>query len=163
MRAHLAYLKYVLRHKWFVFWACLKTGAGIWLGLIHDLSKFLPREWFPYIKQFYNSDGTKKPSIRDASGAYDPAAQPKEFQEAWLNHQRNRHHWQAWVSIGDGGKLTPILMPKRFLRELIADWMGAGMAQSGKTDPKAFYETNKSKMIFHDQTRQDLEEMLREI
>lgn len=51
------YLWYVIRHKWYVMLACFgyrKAHTGmIWLGLLHDWSKFLPSEFFPYAEHFY--------------------------------------------------------------------------------------------------------------
>ena len=160
MKAHLAYLRYVLRHKWYVFLSCLKMRVPLYLALIHDLSKFSKREWTPYVHQFYNPDGSKCISIRDKSGAYDPAAQPIEFQRAWLSHQRNRHHWQAWVSLGDGGKITARDIPEKYIREMIADWMGAGLAQNGKATPREWYEANKDKLVLYPAARRWIEILL---
>jgi len=70
MRAYISYLKYILRHKWFVFWEACKLGIP-WLGLIHDWHKFLPDEFFPYARYFYNPDGSKK-QVRDKTGYYKP-------------------------------------------------------------------------------------------
>lgn len=86
MKRHLNYLKYVLRHKWFVIVASRKIGASMWLALIHDMSKFLPSEWFPYARTFYAKDGSKQ------------YVETAEFNRAWLLHQhRNPHHWQHWL------------------------------------------------------------------
>lgn len=156
MKQHIAYLTYVLRHKWFVFWACLRLRVPLRMALVHDWTKFLPREWSPYVRQFYNKDGTKKSAIRDKTGAYDPAAQPIEFQAAWLSHQRNKHHWQAWVSLGDRGCLTALPIPCVYVREMVADWIGAGAAQ-GKVDPKGWYAKNGDKMVLDPGTRSYLE------
>jgi len=160
MRAHLAYLCYVLRHKWFVFVSCLQMRVPLWLAIIHDMSKFSRREWTPYVHQFYNRDGSKRVGIRDKSGAYDPAAQPIEFQRAWLSHQRNKHHWQAWMSLGDGGKITALPIPEIYLREMIADWMGAGLAQSGKATPIDWYRKNRDNLVLHPGSRTVLELLL---
>jgi len=159
MRRNLAYLRYVIRHKWFVFLACFKMHVPLWRSIIHDWSKFTPREWSPYVRQFFNPDGTPR-KVRDASGAYDPNAKPVEFKYAWLSHQRNLHHWQAWVSIGDGGNLIALPMPETYAREMIADWIGAGRAISGRIDPRPWYETNKDKMILHTETRKWVESQL---
>jgi hypothetical protein len=51
---HLRYLKSQLRHKWFVFVECCKLGIPH-LGIIHDLSKFLPSEWRGYACYFYGN------------------------------------------------------------------------------------------------------------
>lgn len=88
MRRHWAYFKYVMRHKWFVFWACLKLGVPIWVALLHDWDKFLPDEWFAYARTFYKPNGAKQ---------YDESA---DFARAWMLHQhRNKHHWQYWLHV----------------------------------------------------------------
>jgi hypothetical protein len=46
------YLKYVIRHKWYVFLECCNLGIPF-RGIFHDLSKFLPDEFFPYMNHFY--------------------------------------------------------------------------------------------------------------
>ena len=40
-----SHLALVLRHKWRVFINCAKCGL-VWRGLVHDLSKFSPTEFF---------------------------------------------------------------------------------------------------------------------
>lgn len=58
MKAHLHYASYVVRHKWFVFYAGLKIKAPLWRLVIHDWSKLTPAEWFPYVLRFYGHEGT---------------------------------------------------------------------------------------------------------
>lgn len=53
MQAHWKYLKYVIRHKWYVFLACRSIGVSWWQSIVHDWTKFLPREWFAYVRYFY--------------------------------------------------------------------------------------------------------------
>jgi len=155
MRAHLAYLRYVLTHKWYVFWACIDLNVPIWIAFVHDWTKFTPREWIPYVKQFYNPDGSKR-SVRDKSGAYDPNLQPAEFKAAWCSHQRARHHWQGWISLGDGGTLNPLPIPTVFCREMVADWIGAGRAQ-GKCDPVGWYMQNEKNLVLYPDSRSYIE------
>ena len=152
MRRHLAYGRYVLRHKWFVFLACLKLRVPFHQAVLHDWSKFLPGQWVPYARHFYNTDGSSR-KVRDEAGAYNPAAQEIPFQAAWLHHQRLRHHWQAWVVLGDEGYVTPLPMSERFIREMVADWVGAGRAISGRSNPCPWYEANQDKMKLHPETR----------
>lgn len=157
MRAHLAYLRYVLLHKWHVFYGCLKMGVPLWRAIMHDASKFSRAEWEPYVRQFYNPDGSKR-SVRDATGNYDPNRQSEAFQRAWEHHwTHNPHHWQYWCG-GDGSMLSA--MPETYIREMIADWYGAGMAISGKREMLKWYEANKTKMILEDTTRRRVEELL---
>lgn len=122
----------------------------------------MPRELTPYARQFYNGDGAKKPPVRDKTGAYDPAAQPVEFQRAWLLHQRNKHHWQAWIVLGDKGYMRAVPIPHVYVREMVADWIGAGKAW-GKSDPRGWYAKNGDKMVLHSETRRYLEQILREV
>ncbi len=45
----LKYLRYIIKHKWYVARACFREGLW-WAALTHDLSKFRPGEWFPYLE-----------------------------------------------------------------------------------------------------------------
>jgi hypothetical protein len=151
MRAHLAYLSYVLRHKWFVFVECCRMGIP-WLGIIHDLSKFLPGEWFPYANHFHGPNANKQ--IRDETGYYKPTnTEDAAFDFAWLLHQRrNKHHWQWWVLPKDDGGLATFPIQDRYRREMIADWRGAGRAQ-GTPDTRAWYIKHKNDMWLDSETR----------
>lgn len=140
MKAHLRYLSYVARHKWFVFRAGLKTRAPLWRLVIHDWSKFTPAEWGPYVRSFYGKEG-RTPAVRAA------------FDAAWLHHQhRNPHHWQHWVLQEDEGGKKTIPMPVKLVREMVADWAGAGRAITGKWEVASWYRTNRHKMALHTQT-----------
>ena len=152
-RAHLRYGSYVARHKWFVLLGGLRTRAPLYRLLIHDWSKLTPSEWRPYVAQFYNADGSKR-DVRRPDGGYDLAEQPYEFQRAWLGHQRrNKHHWQAWVLMGDNGQRIPVEIPRRYVREMVADWLGAGRAITGEWDVGPWYEKNRDLMVMHENTR----------
>jgi len=161
LRAHWAYLKVVLRHKWFVLLASRQMGVPLWIAFIHDLSKFSPAEWNAYVHHFYNPDGTKR-DTRDKSGAYNPVEQKEAFQLAWLHHQRNPHHWNAWASIGDYGELVWLPIPEVYLREMVCDWIAAGLAYSGKADPVGWYFVQQYKINMHEDSRRRLEELLQE-
>jgi hypothetical protein len=161
MRRHLAYLKYVVRHKWYVFLACLQLHVPVWIAILHDISKFSPTEWSPYARNFFEADGRPK-SVRNPTGAYDPSAQPAEFLYAWLQHQKNLHHWQAWIVLGDGGSIRPLPMLDTYIREMVADWVGAGKAK-GTNSAADWYEANKASMVLHNFTRWRVEELLKDL
>lgn len=156
IRAHIAYGKTLILHKWGVLKGCRIMEVPLWRALIHDWTKFLPIEWFPYVKHFRNPDGSPR-KIRNKDGSYDPLEQPLSFQKAWLHHQRNKHHWQAWVSIGDDGKLEPMPIPNIYLQEMVADWIGAGIAYANESNPVEWYEANKHKMVLCKQSRRKLD------
>lgn len=101
MKPHLFYLSYVLRHKWWVLVAGIRLGPPSgwpmlrhlrwWLQLlVHDLSKFRPSEWAPYVDYFYGPPVEGCPKCKEERQA--------AFDVAWLHHQhRNLHHWQRWL------------------------------------------------------------------
>lgn len=144
---YLRYLSYVLRHKWFVLIECCRLGI-IWRGIVHDLSKFRPSEFFPYAEHFFGQ-GIGISTGRDKTGYYNSAEVGKTvFQIAWLHHQhRNPHHWQYWVQVPDArGFPTYFEMPDTYRKEMLADWRGAGRAQGKGDDVVEWYTKNKDRM-----------------
>lgn len=149
MRRHIQYLKYVVQHKWFVFLGCLKMGVPLWIAIFHDWDKFLPDEWIPYAHTFYNKDGSKT------------YKEYPDFALAWNYHQkRNKHHWQYWILTWDRGESEALPMPELYVREMLADWIGAGRAITGESNPEKWYEDNKQKMILHPETRILIERLM---
>lgn len=158
---HWKYLKYVLRHKWFVFVECCNARMPF-VGIIHDLSKFRPSEWFPYAENFYGKGGEKRTAI-DPKRGYSPAEQETllSFDVAWLRHiHRNPHHWQFWVLIQDEDADKPLEMPHRYRMEMLCDWRGAGRAQGFGDNTETWYEAHKDKMILEAETRKWIEEQI---
>ena len=126
--------------------ACFKFGL-YWQGLIHDWSKFLPSEFFPYANFFYGS------------------GKERSFDVAWLLHQkRNPHHWQYWILREDSGNVKYIEMPDKYIWEMIADWKGAGRAQRGGPDTwdetRLWYNKNKKSIRLNPNTRTFIEGFL---
>lgn len=160
MRRYSAYLKYVLRHKWFVMLECFKRKL-YWRGIKHDISKLLPSEFIPYAKFFYNSDGSKR-DIRDESGYYKPTDTGNAaFDMAWLHHQKwNDHHWQWWILPEDEGGVKVMDMSMVAMMEMISDWAGAGRAISGETNPWNWYEQNRDKMQLSQTTKDAIHIMM---
>jgi hypothetical protein len=136
MKAHLRYLSYVLRHKWFVLVAGVRwSEAPLWRLLIHDWSKFLPCEWVPYVRNFYRR------------GDWTKTYTDKQFNLAWLHHQHwNKHHYQHWILKQDSGPDLMLEMPAGYAREMLADWAGAGRAITGKWDLPTWFEKNKMRL-----------------
>jgi hypothetical protein len=153
---YIYYLKYMARHKWFVFLECYKLNI-IWLGVTHDLSKFRPSEFIPYAN-FFN--GNIKLG-RDKTGYYKPTNTGNlAFDYAWLEHQHaNKHHWQHWCLVQDDDPSVVMLMPYKYMLEMVADWRGAGKAQ-GTPDTKAWYLEHKNHIKLHEVTRHEVEQLL---
>ena len=143
----LKYLWYVLRHKWFVFLECCNLGIP-WLGIIHDWSKFRPGEFIPYARYFYGNypklnELTPYEKYSISFGLLKEDIE-RHFDKAWLYHiHRNKHHWQFWLLQEDNGSLKNIPIPVRYLKEIIADWNGAGKAITGKANTIEWYLKHK--------------------
>ena len=147
LKPHLQYLSYVSRHKWFVFMAGLHLKVPMWQLIIHDWSKFTRAEWTPYANRFF----------RGRVGVLDKAADDDAFRDAWYHHwTHNPHHWEHWVFVDD----TAEMMPERYAREMVADWLGAGRAQTGEWRAIDWYRKNHQKMNLHPQTREFVEALL---
>lgn len=174
MRPHLRYLKYVLLHKAYVFAAGVRingifTGpsqsplrrlAWFWRLLVHDLSKFRPSEWRPYVAKFYG------PQTLPLAGK-DREVQAA-FNRAWLLHiHRNEHHWQHWILHEDSGK-TLVLLPEAVIAdEMLADWIGAGTKilklptlDACIAETVAWYAANRTRIQLRELIRNRIEENL---
>lgn len=114
------HLRRTLRHKWLVFVWCCKAGMPI-RGLLHDMSKFSPVEFWESVKYFSETESPINVSKR-VNG----------YSKAWQHHKgRNPHHYEYWIDALDyGGK--PIQMPKKYAYEMICDYLGAGQAYNPK-------------------------------
>ena len=151
-------LKYLLRHKWFVFIECYKLGIP-WQGFIHDLSKLRPSEWKAYAEFFF------WPGWKWAPGLETPIARrnPQALNRAWLHHvHRNPHHWDYWVlhtrwDQTGSGEIFP--MPNKYRCEMLADWRGATRARNGP-NAREWYLAHRGKMRLHPETQQWLEQQL---
>lgn len=165
MKKHFKYLRYVLKHKWYVYQECRKLGVGRWQAFIHDFSKFSLAEWRPYVEYF---NGNHKPYAEYSFYEQGMISnwQITEFVElsfnrAWNHHQKvNPHHWQYWVMIEDEGSVVALEMPLKYVFEMIADWRGVGLAIHGKDDTVNWYFSHKDRYVFHPATRRQVEYLL---
>jgi len=153
IKQHATYLRYVLRHKYYVWRGCrIVGGLSLWRAIVHDWDKFLPDEWLPYVATFYAPDGSKQ------------YVESPAFAAAWNRHQkRNRHHWQYWLLTWDRGETVALPIAEVDVREMLADWIGAGWAITGNPNPRSWYEKNREKIKLHPDTRRVLELMLDEL
>lgn len=170
MKAHLKYLFYVLQHKWFVFIECCKLGIPL-AGLLHDLSKFHPREWCGYVHNFYWSEERKSKHDWRVYNDYFPKGGgvwelipvglliKDRFKLAWNHHQnRNPHHWDYWLHRDEQGDTWPLPMPRRYLKEMLADWRA--MSRKLKNDPAEWYRENRVKIKLREEDRAWIEQSL---
>lgn len=145
LREYRSYLSYLVRHKWIVLKICFKNGL-FWQGITHDISKFLPTEFFEYSSYFASGKKT-------------------DIEGKWLDHlHRNRHHWQYWVLLDNEGNGKPLEMPKKYIIEMVADWLSVALIENGrhqaKTKVKEWYAERRKGIYIHDDSRKFLEEKL---
>jgi hypothetical protein len=154
---YLALFRYLVRHKWYVAVTARHLGIPV-RGLLHDLSKFRPSEFIPYARYHFAPDGT---FIRRRVGAGFSGDEDAAFHRAVLLHQRrNPHHWQHWVRAADDGRARPLSMPPEFVREMVADWMGASLAQKSAVDLWTWWEMNRKQMLLHPDTEAMIDTLL---
>lgn len=145
------YLRYITIHKWYVMIECFKRGLFL-QGLLHDISKLRPDEFFPYLDSFY-----KKDLFPEKSMVYKVKTKEtikESFDLAWLKHiHRNPHHWQYWILQYDEEGIKCLEMPEKYVKEMVADWIGAGIAITGKRDVLGWYDKNKDNIKLNIATR----------
>lgn len=122
---YIKYLKTVLLHKWYVFLECRRLGIT-WQGVMHDMSKLSPKEFFASAR-YYGGDGNAE----------------IPYMIAWMHHKgHNPHHWEYWVDWNtETGECILMQIPKRYLKETLADLIGASKAYNkGKFDRREPYD-----------------------
>jgi hypothetical protein len=116
----IGHLKTVTKHRFYVFYYCCKAGIPI-RGLLHDLSKFSPVEFWESVKYY---QGTSSP--------INACKKENGYSNAWLHHKgRNPHHYEYWQDNFDNGGV-PLEMPYEYVMEMICDFLAAGRAYNGK-------------------------------
>jgi len=109
----------VNKHRFKVFKLCCKAGIPF-RGLVHDLSKYSPIEFFESVKYY--------------QGTYSPIHNCKKengYSKAWLHHKgRNKHHHEYWYDYAAPEKSA--LMPYKYTAEMICDTLAAGQTYQGK-------------------------------
>ena len=123
MKKFFGHLFLVIRHRHAVFKNCFKCGV-VWRGLVHDLSKFSPTEFFESIK-YYTGKRSPIGVCREVNGV----------SLAWLHHKgRNKHHIEYWM---DPDCPEHPLMPYKYAVECFCDKLAATKVYS----KKAYNET----------------------
>ncbi|MDR7072446.1 DUF5662 family protein [Fictibacillus barbaricus] len=134
---------YILDHKLNVLIECWKEGLYI-QGIIHDLSKFSPKEFFPYARKFFlNQELSKEDEMK--------------WKYAWLHHQnQNKHHWEYWVVDPIDKQALP--MPRKYLVEMVCDWRSFSR-KWGRKVKKSNLNPSDS-IVLHADTQRELEILL---
>ena len=81
------HFKKICVHKYWVGYYCFKADL-YWQGIIHDLSKFSPVEFWESVKYY---QGTSSP--------IDVSKKVNGYSKAWFHRGRNLHHYEYWQTI----------------------------------------------------------------
>lgn len=118
MKKFFKHLHLVNKHRFLVLVHCCKCGL-FWRGLLHDLSKYSPIEFFESVK-FYK--GTHSPLVESKKAL--------GYSKAWLHHKgRNKHHIEYWY---DAELPVQPVMPYSYAVECICDKLSASKCYHGK-------------------------------
>lgn len=118
----------------------------------HDSTKFGVEE-FPYYARNFHGD----------KGYIDG------FARAWLHHIHcNEHHWQHWIfpdgfaPKGSTVENGVVWMDECWVKEMVADWMGANMTYQGTWDMSDWLTKNLPKIKLHSASWPTLKGILRD-
>lgn len=110
----------VNKHRWIVFKLCCKAGIT-WRGLVHDLSKYSPAEFWGSVKYYQGGKRSPIPIQKEQEG----------FSKVWLHHRaKNKHHSAYWYDSKAPVK-APII-PYKYAVEMICDKLSASIVYTGK-------------------------------
>ena len=141
------HLKTVHHHRFLVLRHCFRVGLYR-QGLLHDLSKYSPTEFWAGVK-YYQGDRSPNEAQRLECG----------YSAAWLHHKgRNRHHLEYWIDYSPTGshQIAGTKMPVRYVAEMFIDRISASKNyQKDKyTDRSAldYYMHGRSHYLIHPDT-----------
>ena len=132
----------------------------------HDKSKMSMTEYGPYDRYFYSKDELDEEAI-------------SKYKYAWNNHiHENPHHWQYWVLINDDDGEEALPMPRRYILELLCDWMSFdiiyiepdftsiepyGTFKLNAHKLKKYWTDHENTMILHPSTRSSIKYMINKL
>ena len=109
----------ITKHRWLVFRLCVRAGIP-WRGLVHDLSKYSPTEFWEGVKYY---QGNRSPIFA--------CVEDKGYSEARLHHHgRNKHHPQYWYD--EYSRIKEPIIPYKYMAEMICDQIAASKTYKGK-------------------------------
>lgn len=150
------HFKTINSHKFLVMKQCFRLGLYR-QGLLHDLSKYSPSEFFVGCR-FYQGDRSPNNAEREKKG----------YSSAWLHHKgRNKHHYEYWIDYAADGEreMKGMRMPDRYVVEMFVDRISASKTYKKKdytdSSPWEYYEHGIGFYIMHPQVTELLELLLK--
>ncbi len=152
-----AHFKTITKHRLLVMKYCFRSGL-YWQGLIHDLSKYSPTEFWVGARYYQGDHSPNDEERRD-----------KGYSSAWLHHKgRNKHHLEYWLDYArvDGEvRLTGMPMPEKYVVEMFCDRYAAARVYQGDRfqfdRPYEYYMQGKDHTMIYPESGALLETLLR--
>lgn len=140
LKKMLLHFHMINKHRFYVFRLACKAGIP-WRGLVHDLSKYSPTEFFESAK-YYTGYHSPITASREKNG----------YSKAYLHHKgHNKHHYEYWYDL-DMEK-PALIIPLPYFKEMVCDNLAAGMSYQGKNWTKeyqlAYWEKARRKSLMH--------------
>ena len=146
----------ITAHKLLVMKYCFRVGLYK-QGLLHDLSKYTPTEFFVGCK-YYQGDRSPNNAEREEKG----------YSAAWMHHKgRNKHHFEYWNDYTlEKGKITaPVEMPRKYVAEMLMDRIAASRIYEKERytnhSPLHYFQRGKANYQIPHKTMRELEGLLR--
>ena len=149
------HFKTITKHRHAVIYHAVRAGIP-WRGLMHDLSKYLPAEFFAGMK--YYTDGTRSPNEAER--------EEYGYSLAWMHHKgRNKHHFEYWTDYNPETKVvSPVQMPVVYVKEMFCDRVAASKIyqKQNYTDshPIEYFLRAKGRRVIHPATSELIESWL---
>ena len=149
-----SHFKTITHHRNLVMVNCFRVGL-VWQGLIHDLSKYSPTEFWVGARYY---QGNRSPNAKER--------EEKGYSVAWMHHKgRNRHHYEYWTDLNLETKTYgPVPMPRRYLAEMVMDRVAACKVYLGTQyhDGAAldYFNTAHDTTLMHPETGEKLRYIL---
>ena len=151
----IGHLTTITAHKMLVLKYCFKVGLYK-QGLLHDISKYSPTEFFIGIKYY---QGIISPNSAER--------EDKGYSEAWLHHKgRNRHHFEYWIdySAKNSSLMTFAPMPVKYIIEMFCDRVAASKiykkGQYTNKDPYNYFINSSDHLLMCEDTKNQLLNLL---
>ena len=154
IRNFFKHLHLINKHKWIVFKLTTKVGIPI-RGLLHDLSKYSPTEFWESVKYFQGNTSPTNEAIKQ-----------KGYSKAVEHHvKRNKHHPEYWYNSKSEIKYP--IIPYKYVAEMICDNLAANMVYNGKawnqTTQKEYWEKNKDRKLLNPKIKALLTEVFSQV
>lgn len=148
----------VVPHKIAVFQSGIELSRNQWFEKLYiDKAQFIENLWLHDISKFSANE-----SFGYAFHDFKSKEYSLSFEMAWHHHKQfNAHHPEHWLNANRSGILDVLPMPKIYIVEMIADWIGAGRTYGSTLEE--WLPKNIQKFKWHEKTAVELKEILSNI